>query len=1358
MEQLRMSWTYSLCLAVLMYLHMTCTFCIKNTTQGLQCSSKGCGSISDPCLSNPCPQNATCQVTLDTETFECRCPAGYKGRNCEIPMKRCFRNQCRHGGQCYVTDRGSTCFCAVGYKGTFCETPEDECLWNPCQNGAVCRERGNGQACYCVPGFQGALCDIEVNECISQPCQNGGTCLNRIGTYDCVCPLQYTGRDCELEYNVCTPEPCQNGARCLENFGSFSCECAAGFYGVLCDVNINECDSSPCLNGGHCVDNIDGYVCDCSMVEYTGLHCEAPAPLCSSQPCQNNATCSEDSAGFQCLCWPGYTGSLCEIHFPVCEIHHCMNGGECTDLTRFSMSEGDSKEQDESRGYICKCRKGFMGVHCEQDFNECESNPCQNGGTCENRLGSYKCHCPTSTIGGRFYGGPDCLQVLTACRENICHNGGSCIPHLMDNEHYHTCVCVPGFTGPYCETRTTLSFDGRAILPFTLHPQRDELVNVSFTFRTVQTYAVILHLGDGETALRVYLQNGFLFLSLHCSSQLHILLHLPHNVSDDLWHTVQVIFQDSIQLKLLDPSCGSTCTNHSHLADASNIKFQEGLFGGDISANRKQGANITGTFDTQVPFVGCTRDITVGSYVITEEDGKLANIQVGCKRSNHCDSHPCGNRGKCINLWLSYYCDCHRPYRGSNCSTEYEAAGFGYGNVSSYAVFQTRNQFNDDIIVSAFVRTKHDTGLLFAIGNSTPYDITVSLESGKLTARTGYGIMSRGEHSISDGQAHLVTMKLSQNKLYLFTSSLPLDLISLDIKREQYARFLYVGGLGDHLETIRRGGYFKGCIQDLRMDGRALQFFTSSNLKNSTLVNLTQGCLSDLGCKPSLCQNGSSCIGSNGNDSSCSSAGKTCKDVQWCQLTQCPSGSVCELVPGGYECISNAVFTGNGRTISFRSNGKIMRDLTNLTIGFRTRDTESVLLHAQREPEVIRINIQNKYLHFHLQSGNDLNAVSLISEDPVSDNQWHTVTLSMTAPTSQTSTWQMEIDKKQKKTISSLPTGNLNFLKEDTDIYLGVDIGGMQRNFAGCFGTVLIEGIHLPYFVDADYIMVKPQLEQFMRTSAEIVDIRCLESDPCASNPCLFGGSCRDVFTHPVCTCPKGRSGDVCEIKTTECLPNPCSNGNCTTEADGYRCDCEPGYTGPTCDYIICHGHLCARGATCALGADGYFCLCPSNVTGQQCRFNIMPSIFCGNEKKNITCYNYSNCTEELGVLGCSCQPGFVGERCELDIDECASNPCLNGGICQNLPNRFHCICDMNFAGDMCEIDLSDFLPPGVFTAVASAVLALFFAVCAGLCIFIAIAGMRSSQGTYSPSRQEKEGSRVEMWNIVQPPPLERLI
>lgn len=51
----------------------------------------------------------------------------------------------------------------------------------------------------------------------------------------------------------------------------------------------------------------------------------------------------------------------------------------------------------------------------------------------------------------------------------------------------------------------------------------------------------------------------------------------------------------------------------------------------------------------------------------------------------------------------------------------------------------------------------------------------------------------------------------------------------------------------------------------------------------------------------------------------------------------------------------------------------------------------------------------------------------------------------------------------------------------------------------------------------------------------------------------------------------------------------------------------------------------------------------------------------------------------------CFCFP----PRCDQDVDECASDPCLNGGLCRDSPDAFRCLCDAGFAGDRCETHVS---------------------------------------------------------------------
>ena len=36
---------------------------------------------------------------------------------------------------------------------------------------------------------------------------------------------------------------------------------------------------------------------------------------------------------------------------------------------------------------------GYEGIHCENEIDECKSNPCQNHGICEDQVNKYKCTC-----------------------------------------------------------------------------------------------------------------------------------------------------------------------------------------------------------------------------------------------------------------------------------------------------------------------------------------------------------------------------------------------------------------------------------------------------------------------------------------------------------------------------------------------------------------------------------------------------------------------------------------------------------------------------------------------------------------------------------------------------------------------------------------------------------------------------------------------------------------------------------------------------------------------------------------------------------------------------------------------------
>lgn len=59
---------------------------------------------------------------------------------------------------------------------------------------------------------------------------------------------------------------------------------------------------------------------------------------------------------------------------------------------------------------------------------------------------------------------------------------------------------------------------------------------------------------------------------------------------------------------------------------------------------------------------------------------------------------------------------------------------------------------------------------------------------------------------------------------------------------------------------------------------------------------------------------------------------------------------------------------------------------------------------------------------------------------------------------------------------------------------------------------------------------------------------------------------------------------------------------------------------------------------------------------------------------------------DALGAYFCDCAPGVLGDHCELNFDECASQTYLHGGLCVEGGKKYYCVyIGSGFTGTHCE-------------------------------------------------------------------------
>lgn len=114
-----------------------------------------------------------------------------------------------------------------------------------------------------------------------------------------------------------------------------------------------------------------------------------------------------------------------------------------------------------------------------------------------------------------------------------------------------------------------------------------------------------------------------------------------------------------------------------------------------------------------------------------------------------------------------------------------------------------------------------------------------------------------------------------------------------------------------------------------------------------------------------------------------------------------------------------------------------------------------------------------------------------------------------------------------------------------------------------------------------------------------------------------------------------------------------------------------------------CTPNPCVHGQ-CSLSGDQVACTCDVGFEGPRCAVNI-------NDCAPNPCLHNGACTDRINDFKCDCTgTGYTGTTCQTPAP-CTPNPCLNGGVCTVSGSTFTCDCTgTGFDGTTCQTNHND--------------------------------------------------------------------
>nr|XP_061812727.1 neural-cadherin-like [Nerophis lumbriciformis] len=604
-------------------------------------------------------------------------------------------------------------------------------------------------------------------------------------------------------------------------------------------------------------------------------------------------------------------------------------------------------------GYVAANKaqlEAILGVSISQvGVDDCPHTDCGHAGGCTTEVSFGQTPAPLSSGNVSLVSLPARTLARCGCRgreathlpcsaysTNPCLNGGTC----QDGPLGYSCKCPPMFNGPECQ-QTKHSFGGRGYAWFP--PVRPCFQShISLEFLTESPDGLLLYDGPLGTAqpgepndfLSVELKNGIPVLNVnHGSGTLTLQLPPASNVADRRWHRLDITSDGKAVQLVLDQCLGAPVSELEglsgdlHEPNESSCRVAGETPGNERYLNVYQPLQLGGVKEASTrrryqSFSGCIRDLAVDSEVYDlASPGESVDSSPGCKVTDGvcvtAGGPSCGAHASCLADWGAFSCECHPGYSGHKCDSVLPEFSLDSNSALRFHLRGGSNSRRTNI--QMLLRTRATSGTLLSVTSreANKY-IVLEIAEGHLAVRANLG---DGAHA-----ARLPSQRVDIGQWVLVSLSRHDNLFTLQLEQGGGAREVHAR-LGGRRELVvdpasitvgngpdgRDEADFQGCMRDVRFNGRPLPL----DGKSSDLVTVlerrgvTFGCFTDA-CRAQPCRSPLRCVDlwrkhqcrcPGGQVTVTEESGEQRCVPSPCGPASCRNGAVCQaLSPESYRC------------------------------------------------------------------------------------------------------------------------------------------------------------------------------------------------------------------------------------------------------------------------------------------------------------------------------------------------------------------------------------------------------------------------------------------------------------------------